>query len=66
MRVEDHSVKHVVADILSQIAYKGKAEGWSTADPEMTIWNLVVKELAKYNVYYVDDMLGIWERTERV
>ena len=59
-RYENYGVSEAVSEIIRDIVYDGFSEGWSTRYPDLL--TIVRDELAEFNVRYVSDFEGRWER----
>lgn len=54
-----YSIKTCASLIVQDIIHKNKSEGWSGDLNDLEQLKIL---LEKFNVYYVDDFLGIWEK----
>ena len=58
-KYSNYSIKTCASLIVQDIIDTNKSEGWSGNLDDLEQLKIL---LEKFNVYYVDDFLGIWER----
>ena len=52
-------VENPEVEILKEVVLHGKSQGWSGSIEER---DAVIKKLAEFNVFYVCDFTGTWEK----